>query len=70
LVQEAEQAFKELKHHLASLPILVALELGEPLYLHIAVATEAVSMVLVADREAQGGQQPGSLGAATETRTV
>jgi ribonuclease HI len=27
-------------------------------------------MVLVAEREAQGGQEPGSLGAATETRTV
>jgi hypothetical protein len=39
--EEAEQAFKELKQHLASLPILVAPELGEPLYLYIAAATEA-----------------------------
>jgi hypothetical protein len=68
--EEVEQAFKELKQHLASLPILVAPELGEPLYLYIAAAAEAVSMVLVAEREAQGGQEPGSLGAATETRTV
>jgi hypothetical protein len=59
-----------LKQHLASLPILVAPEPGEPLYLYIAAAAEVVSMVLVAKREAQGGQEPGSLGAATETRTV
>jgi alkylhydroperoxidase/carboxymuconolactone decarboxylase family protein YurZ len=51
--QEAERAFQELKQHLVSLPILVALEPGEPLYLYIAAATEAVSMVLVAERTAQ-----------------
>jgi hypothetical protein len=68
--EEAEQAFRELKQHLASLPILVALEPGEPLYLYIAAATEVVSMVLVAEREAQGGQEPRSLGVATDTRTV
>jgi ribonuclease HI len=27
-------------------------------------------MVLVAEREAQGGQEPGSLGVTTDTRTV
>jgi hypothetical protein len=68
--EEAEQAFKELKQHLASLPILVAPEPGEPLYLYIAAATEAISMVLVAERAAQEGQEPGNLGPATETRTV
>jgi ribonuclease HI len=68
--EEAEQAFKELKQHLASLPILVAPEPGEPLYLYITAAAEAVSMVLVIERKAQGGQEPGSLGAAIETRTV
>jgi hypothetical protein len=68
--EEAEQAFKELKQHLASLPILAAPEPGEPLYLYIAAAEEAISMVLVAEREAQEGQEPGSLGATTETRTV
>jgi hypothetical protein len=31
--EEAKQAFQELKQHLASLPILVAPELGESLYL-------------------------------------
>jgi hypothetical protein len=32
--EEAERAFQELKQHLVSLPILVALEPGEPLYLY------------------------------------
>jgi hypothetical protein len=39
-----------------SLPILVAPEPGEPLYLYIAAASEAVSMVLVAERAAQQPQ--------------
>jgi hypothetical protein len=51
--EEVEQAFQELKQHLVSLPILVATEPGEPLYLYIAVAAEAVSMVLVVERTAQ-----------------
>jgi hypothetical protein len=51
--KEAEQAFQELKQHLVSLPILVAPEPGELLYLYIAAATEAVSMVLVVERTAQ-----------------
>jgi hypothetical protein len=45
-----------LKQHLVSLPILVAPKLGEPLYLYIAAATEAVSMVLVVERTAQHPQ--------------
>jgi ribonuclease HI len=45
-----------LKQHLVSLPILVAPEPGEPLYLYIAAATEAVSMVLVAERTTQHPQ--------------
>jgi hypothetical protein len=53
--EEAEQAFQELKQHIASLPILVAPELGEPLYLYIVAAAEAISMVLVAERAAQEG---------------
>jgi hypothetical protein len=48
--EEVEQAFQELKQHLVSLPILVAPEPGEPLYLYITVAAEAVSMVLVIER--------------------
>jgi hypothetical protein len=51
--EEAERTFQELKQHLVSLPILVAPEAGEPLYLYIAAASEAVSMVLVAERAAQ-----------------
>jgi hypothetical protein len=54
--EEAEQAFQELKQHLVSLPILVAPEPGEPLYLHIAAAEEAVSMVLVVERTTQEDQ--------------
>jgi hypothetical protein len=68
--EEAEQAFQEMKQHLASLPILVALEPGEPQYLYITTAAEAISMVLVAERAAQEGQSPGNLGPATETRTI
>jgi ribonuclease HI len=51
--EEAEQAFQELKQHLVSLPILVTPEPGEPLYLYIVAATEAVSMVLVIKRTVQ-----------------
>jgi hypothetical protein len=54
--EEAERAFQELKQHLVSLPIVVAPEPGEPLYLYIAAAIEAVSMVLVAERTAQHPQ--------------
>jgi hypothetical protein len=50
--KEAERAFQEMKQHLVSLPILVAPEPGEPLFLYIAAASEAVSMVLVAERMA------------------
>jgi hypothetical protein len=55
---EAKQAFRELKQHLTSLPILVAPEPGETLYLYIAAAAEAVSMVLVAERATPEGQRP------------
>jgi hypothetical protein len=55
-----------------SLPILVAPEPEEPLYLYIAAASKAVSMVLVAEREAQqpqGSQHvpPGEGGCPTTT---
>jgi hypothetical protein len=55
-----------------SLPILVAPKPGEPLYLYIAAASEAVSMVLVAERATQppqGSQQvpPGEGGGPTAT---
>jgi hypothetical protein len=54
--EEAKRAFQELKQHLVSLPILVAPEPGESLYLYIAAATEVVSMVLVVERTAQHPQ--------------
>jgi hypothetical protein len=69
-IEEAEQAFQELKQHLVSLPILVALEPGEPLYLYIAAAVEAVSMVLVVERTAQGNQEPEGSGLATGVWTI
>jgi hypothetical protein len=73
--EEAERAFQELKQHLVSLPILVAPEPGEPLYLYIAAATEAVSMVLVAKRttqQPQGSQKvpPGEGGGPTTTMVM
>jgi hypothetical protein len=75
--EEAEQAFQELKQHLVSLPILVALEPREPLYLYITAAAEVVSMVLVVERMAQEdqvaleGQKPeGSAGVRTVQRPV
>jgi hypothetical protein len=54
--EEAKRSFQELKHHLVSLPIPVAPEPGEPLYLYIAAASEAVGVVLVAERTAQHPQ--------------
>jgi hypothetical protein len=67
--EEVEQAFQELKQHLVSLPVLVAPEPGEPLYLYI-TATEVVSMVLVAKRTAQGDQEPEGSGLAIGVRTI
>jgi hypothetical protein len=68
--EEAEQAFQELKQHLVSLPILVAPEPGEPLYLYIAAAAEVVSMVLVVERMTEEGQEPEGSGPATGVRTI
>jgi hypothetical protein len=68
--EEAEQAFQELKQHLVSLPILVASKPGEPLYLYIVAAAEAVSMVLVVESTTQEDQEPEGSGPATGVRTV
>jgi hypothetical protein len=68
--EEAEQAFQELKQRLVSLPILVAPEPEEPLYLYIAAASEAVSMVLVVERPAPESQEPEGSGPATGVRTI
>jgi len=54
--EEAEQAFQEMKQHLTSLPILVAPEPGETLFLYLAATAEVISMVLVAERLEQRSQ--------------
>jgi hypothetical protein len=68
--EEAEQTFQELKQHLVSLPIRVAPEPGEPLYLYITAPAEAVSMVLIVERTAPEGQEPEDSGPAAGVRTV
>jgi hypothetical protein len=68
--EEAEQAFQELKQHLVSLPILVAPELEEPLYLYIEAAAEAVSMVLVVERPVPESQEPEDSGPTAGVRTI
>jgi hypothetical protein len=47
---DAEEAFQELKRYLTSPPVMVAPKSGEPLLLYIAATSEAVSMVLIAER--------------------
>jgi hypothetical protein len=51
--EEAEQAFHEMKRYLTSLPVLVAPELEEMLFLYLAAMTEVISMVLVTERSEQ-----------------
>jgi hypothetical protein len=68
--KEVEQAFQELKQHLVSLPILVAPEPRESLYLYIAVAAEVVSIVLVVERTTQEDQEPKGSGPTMGVRTV
>jgi hypothetical protein len=53
-----------------SLPILVAPEPEEPLYLYIAAAAEAVSMVLVVERPAPESQEPEDSTPAAGVRTI
>ena len=48
---EANAAFKDLKHYLASLPIMVAPQACEPLLLYLAATAHTASVVLVAERE-------------------
>jgi hypothetical protein len=56
--EEAEQAFQEMKQYLTSLPVLVAPDPGETLFLYLAATTEVISMVLVAERSEQLLQGP------------
>jgi hypothetical protein len=49
-IEEAEEAFQELKQYLTSPPTMIALEPGEPLLLYIVMTTDVVSMVLVVEQ--------------------
>jgi hypothetical protein len=48
--EEAERAFQEMKQYLTSLPVLVAPDSGETLFLYLAATAEVISMVLVTER--------------------
>ncbi|XP_052193775.1 uncharacterized protein LOC127802122 [Diospyros lotus] len=48
---ECQEAFDKLKKHLATPPILTKPQSGEPLYIYLAVAEEAVSSVLVQEED-------------------
>jgi hypothetical protein len=48
--EEAERAFQEMKQYLTSLPVLVAPDPGETLFLYLAATAEVISMVLVTER--------------------
>ena len=54
--EKCEEAFKQLKQYLAEPPVLAKPEMGEPLYLYVAVSHTAVIGVLV--REERGDQKP------------
>ena len=45
--EECEKAFQQLKHYLATPPVLEILVEGEPLFLYIAVPVTTVSGVLI-----------------------
>ncbi|XP_048493008.1 uncharacterized protein LOC125493585 [Beta vulgaris subsp. vulgaris] len=49
--RSAEEAFQQLKSHLATLPKLVSPLPGETLFVYLAVSEHALSVVLVAERE-------------------
>jgi hypothetical protein len=51
--EEAEQAFQEMKQYLTFLPVLVASDPGETLFLYLAETTEVINMVLVTERSEQ-----------------
>ncbi|GJT04183.1 reverse transcriptase domain-containing protein [Tanacetum coccineum] len=50
---EAESAFKQMKQHIAELPMLMAPEEKEELIVYLAAAKEIVSAVLMTEREAK-----------------
>ena len=54
--EECEKAFQQLKHYLATPPVLAKPIEGETLFLYIAISVTAVSGVLI--REERGEQKP------------
>ncbi|GJS65719.1 reverse transcriptase domain-containing protein [Tanacetum coccineum] len=53
LKEEAEAAFRQMKEHIAKLPMLTAPEEQEELIVYLAASKEAVSVVLMTEREAR-----------------
>ncbi|GKF42524.1 reverse transcriptase domain-containing protein [Tanacetum coccineum] len=51
--EEAEAAFRQMKKHIAKLPMFTALEEQEELIFYLAASKEAVSAVLMTEREAR-----------------
>ncbi|GKC94925.1 reverse transcriptase domain-containing protein [Tanacetum coccineum] len=51
--EEAEAAFRQMKEHIAKLPMLTALEEQEELIVYLAASKEAVSVVLMTERGAR-----------------
>ncbi|GKA90362.1 reverse transcriptase domain-containing protein [Tanacetum coccineum] len=51
--EEAEAAFRQMKEHIAKLPMLTASEEQEELIVYLAASKEAVSAVLMTEREAR-----------------
>ena len=51
---EVQEAFEKLKTFLATAPMLVSPEKGEPLLLYIAATTQVVSAALVVKQEESG----------------
>ncbi|GKC59830.1 reverse transcriptase domain-containing protein [Tanacetum coccineum] len=51
--EEAEAAFKQMKEHIAKLPMLTAPEEQEELIVYLAASKEAVSAILMTEREAR-----------------
>ncbi|RLM98905.1 retrotransposon protein, putative, Ty3-gypsy subclass, expressed [Panicum miliaceum] len=52
--EEANQALRDIKHHLQSPPILTAPQPGENLLLYIAATTHVVSTTIVVERQEEG----------------
>ena len=55
-MEECDSAFKDLKSYLASPPILTRPNLGEDLYMYLAVSNHIVSSMLI--RQCEGIQRP------------